>query len=146
MKNNQKLNVLVWLNKQKKKNEKYPLYFKVMVDSKRAQISTKHFVKLSDWDSRSKRLKQSAPNYRVINAWLDRSCNIIQQEFLNLAARGEAISAQELKNNFLGIKSGPEERTLMEAITFHNDKFLELTKSGQAAIQHGRNITPRKIK
>lgn len=133
MKNNQKLNVLVWLNKQKKKSEKYPLYIKVMVDSKRAQISTNHFIKISDWEPKTKRLKQSAPNFRVINAWIDRSCNLIQQEFLSISARGETITAQELKNNFLGIKSGPEERTLMEAITFHNDKFLELTKSGQAA-------------
>ncbi len=133
MRNNQKLNVLVWLNKQKKKDGRYPLYFKVMVDSKKVQIATQHFIKLTDWDPNSKRLKSIAANYRVVNAWLDRSCNLIQQEFLNHAARGEPITAQELKNNFLGIKSGPEERTLLEAITFHNDKFLEFTKSGQAA-------------
>lgn len=133
MKNNQKLNVHVWLNKQKQKEGKYPLYFKVTVDGQRAQIATQHYVKATDWDLRAKRLKSIAPNFRVINAWLDRSCNLIQQEFLGNAARGETITAQELKNMFLGIKNGPEERTLMEAITFHNDKFLELTKSGQAA-------------
>jgi len=133
MKNNQKVILLVWLNKQKEKNGKFPLYIKVMVDSKRAQIATRHFIRTTEWDNKNRRLKSTAANYRLINAWIDRSLNILQQDFLNRNARGECLTAQDLKNNFLGIEEeSVQERTLLMAVNYHNDKFKELVVSGQA--------------
>lgn len=66
---------------------------------------------------------------------------------MNCAARGESITALDLKNTFLGVKNESDGRTLMEAITFHNDKFLELTKSGQAAHSTSKkhNTTKNKV-
>lgn len=109
------------------------IYVRIYVDSRKATFSTRFYVNPKHWDNKAGKLRHYAPNYQQINAFIDRSCNQILQDYLNCVARGEFITAQKLKNNFLGIKSGPEERTLLEAITFHNDKFLELTKSGQAA-------------
>jgi hypothetical protein len=131
MKNNQRFSLYQWPNKQKEKEGQQPVYIRIKVDSQVATIATRFYIKPTHWDKKSGRLKSNAPNSQQVNAFIDRTCNIIQQDFLNYVARGEMVTAQELKNNFLGIDDKPQERTLLEAVTYHNDKFLELVNSGQ---------------
>jgi site-specific recombinase XerD len=131
MKNNQRFSLYQWPNKQKEKEGQQPVYIRIKVDSQVATIATRFYIKPTHWDKKSGRLKSNAPSSQQVNAFIDRTCNLIQQDFLNCVARGEMVTAQELKNNFLGIDDKPQERTLLEAVTYHNDKFLELVNSGQ---------------
>lgn len=78
MKNNQKFSVTIWPNKQKEKNGRIPLYIKVSVDSKKVVISTTHFIELSHWDKKQNKLKFNAPDCRQLNAFIDRTRNLIQ--------------------------------------------------------------------
>ncbi|NRA13437.1 MAG: site-specific integrase, partial [Crocinitomicaceae bacterium] len=82
MRNNQKFSVTIWPNKQKEKNGLIPLYIKVSVDGKKAVMSTTHFIELSHWDKKQSKLKFNAPDSRQLNAFIDRTRNIIQQQFL----------------------------------------------------------------
>lgn len=147
MNNYQKFKLYVWPNTQKEKEGKLPLYIRVSIDSKKATIATRFYINPTLWDKKTGKIKLGAPNAQLINAYLDRACNQLQQNYLNAIARGEQVTAQELKEEFLGTKRGPNERTLMEAINFHNDKFLELAKSGHAALSTWRkyNTTKNKI-
>ena len=131
MKNNQKFSILIWLNKPKAKEGRYPLYIRISVDGQKAAIATRHYINPRHWDAKLNRLQANAPNSHVINAYLDRVVNNIQQEFLTCAARGQMISASELKSSFLGINPKSEEKTFLEVIEYHNLKMEELVKVGR---------------
>ncbi|MFT6923328.1 MAG: site-specific recombinase XerD [Crocinitomicaceae bacterium] len=133
MKNNQKFSVTIWPNKQKEKNGRIPLYIKVSVDSKKVVISTTHFIEMSHWDKKQNKLKFNAPDSRQLNAFIDRTRNIIQQQFLDSSARGVMVSSLELKNSFLGIEEEDPKKTLLQAIDFHNLKMAELVKVDQVS-------------
>lgn len=132
MQNNQKLVVYVWPHRQKEKNGMYPLYVKINIDGKPATFATRFLINPNHWNKNNQSLKLNAPNSQKINAYLDRVRNSINQDYLNYMARGLNVTAKDLKNNFLGIKEEAQERTLMMAITYHNDKFKEMVASGQA--------------
>lgn len=131
MKNNQKFSILVWPNKQKGKNGVVPLYIRITIDGKKAAIATRHFIDLAHWDNHQNKMRFNAPNSRQLNAFIDRSRNLIQQEFLDCCARGIAVTPQELKNSFLGIEEEENKKTLIQAIDYHNLKMKELVEAGQ---------------
>ncbi len=131
MKNNQKFGLLVWPNKQKGKNGQVPLYIRITIDGKKSAISTGHLINPNHWDVKQNKLKFHAPNSNRINAFLDRSRNLIQQEFLDCCARGIEVTPQELKNSFLGIEEEENKKTLVQAIEYHNLKMKELVDAGQ---------------
>jgi len=128
MKNNQKFSTLVWLNKPKEKEGRFPLYIRINVDGRKAAIATRHYINPKQWDSRLSRLKLNAPNSAVINAYIDRALNNIQQEFLKCAAIGKMTTSKELKDSFLGIEPKTQEKTFLEVIEYHNLKMEELVK------------------
>ena len=133
MRNNQKLVVYVWPHKQKEKDGKQPLYVRITVDGKPTSFATRFFVNPLHWNKNNQCLKLNAPSSQNINAFLDRMRNSLNQDFMNCIARGLRIDSKTLKNNFLGIEEETvQERTLLMAVNYHNDKFKELVISGQA--------------
>jgi site-specific recombinase XerD len=133
MKNNQKCSVLVWPNQPKAKNGLVPLYLRITIDGKKTAIATGHSIRLNLWDRKQNKLKFNAPNASLINAYLDRSRNAIQQEFLSRVARGEHMLPIDLKNSFLGIEEEETKKTLLQAFDFHNLKMAELVKVDQVS-------------
>ncbi len=133
MKNNQKLKIRFRLNKQKSKNGMSPLYIRIYVDGQKSEIATKHFFDANQWDIKQGKVKESVKNSQQLNGYLDRARNTIQQDFLDQVSRGKPVSAQKLKNNFLGIEEKPNYKTICEAFDYHNLKMSEQVKVGMIA-------------
>ena len=58
-KGHQTFAILFWLNNQRSKREKSPIYLPLTIDSKRVEIATHQVVHLSMWNQKNQRVIQS---------------------------------------------------------------------------------------
>lgn len=126
--NNQKLAINVRLNKQKEKEGKAPVYVRLYIDGKKAEIATRQYIDFANWDSNSSRVKVGFKDAAYINGVIDNAVNFINQEFLKALSTGREITALEIKNSFLGIEEKPSYKTILEAFDYHNLKLAEMVK------------------
>lgn len=80
-------------------NGEAPIYVRIMVNRKKVEISTKMSIKhLEDWDEITQRVKTKSP----INSRLNQIEGQITNHYYSLMHSGEIITANALKNLFLG--------------------------------------------
>lgn len=60
-----------WLKMTKKKGDLAPIYARITVNGKRAEISLKRTFSVTYWDTKSKRAKPRTPGAKMLNAYLD---------------------------------------------------------------------------
>lgn len=98
-----------------------PVFFKLIVNGKLVEISTKQYVTPSQWSSEKGRLKGNTETARTINTCLDNLRNKLQKIFNQLEEKGESITAEKVKSIYLGKSS--RQKTLLEVFTYHNEKM-----------------------
>lgn len=98
-----------------------PLYARVTVDGKRAEISLKKKLSLKKWDARSGFMKGSGDEVRITNRYINEVSNDLFEIFAGLNKSGAIITADEIKNKFIGqVELPPPSKTLLEAFDEHN--------------------------
>lgn len=121
-----------WLNAAKQNKGKIPLYARVTVNGKRAEISLKRSISLTYsvtcWDSNSSRLSSRAPDAKIINSFLDRIHADLLECYQQLISECKLITAQAVKARFIG--QDVQHKTLMELIDYHNLHMLSVLKPG----------------
>jgi site-specific recombinase XerD len=127
----QKFNVHFYANKKKVKDGKVQLYARIVVDQKRAEFASTHYVLLKDWNEIQRKVKPSNKDSHLINAYIDRVQNEINQLFLTLSAKGIRKTSLEIKEQYLGINHQPTHKTILEAFDYHNIKIEEQVKIGK---------------
>jgi site-specific recombinase XerD len=130
---NQKYSVQFWLNHNRKKDDQSKLFIRIVVDGKRAEIATAHFISKDNWDKAKGRVKLKAKHAVLINGFLDHASNELKKHFLQHAAMGQNITAQELKDLFLGKEEKTTPKSLLDAFEYHHVKMTELIKAGKVA-------------
>jgi len=71
MKTTQTFSILIWANKSKSSENFAPLFARVTVNGKRAEISLKKKVDLLKWDAKSALYKGNNEEARTINAYVN---------------------------------------------------------------------------
>ena len=95
--------VLFWGQKTRKnKRNEFPIYLRITVDGKRAELSTHRFVDEKSWDAKSQRVKNRATNAIQINSFLDMIRGKVQETFNTLIASGEEVTARRIKDIISG--------------------------------------------
>lgn len=85
------------LRKKKNKDGQYPLCIRVIKDRKASYYSIGHFVKITDWDAKSQRVKKSHPNsVRLNNLLLKRKAEA-NDTLLELETKNQDSSARTIK-------------------------------------------------
>lgn len=145
---NNKFHLLFYLNKQRQKNQLYPLYIRIYVDSARTEIATTHYIDLKAWDSKKMRVKPSTQNALFFNSYIDNVQSKIKNLFIKAIGSSEPISAKILKDKFTGIDTAPQHKTILQAYEYHNLKMQELVKVGKvvAATLKRHEITLNKVR
>lgn len=133
MMENQKFNVQLWLNHNRQKDNQSKLFIRVVVDGKRAEIATTYFIKKTEWDHSKGYIKHNAQHAVLINGFIDHATNLIKKHFLSFAAHGNTVSAQELKELYLGKKEKVQTKTLLDAFEYHKVKMEAMIKAGKVA-------------
>lgn len=108
----------------KKNSELSPIYLRITVNGCRAEIAMQKFVHPDNWDSSRSRVSGNDSDTKKINEFLDKAKGgviSLKDEMLN---RGEDISAEKLKERYLGIS----EKKNIDFLSFfkeHNNNMFE---------------------
>jgi site-specific recombinase XerD len=119
MKNSNSFSILVWANKAKSDiSGNIPLYARVTVLGKRAEISLKKKVNPKKWDAKSGFMKGSGEEIRNINNHINQVSNEIFKIYSDLQRPGAFVTADDIKHKFTG--QTIVRRTLLEVFDEHN--------------------------
>jgi site-specific recombinase XerD len=98
-----------------------PIYMRITVNEVRSEISMKKLVDPNKWDSSAGKIKGNKEEIKSTNEYLDREkakVLTIKEELLN---KGGEISAEIIKNKYLGF-SKPE-NTILKVFEEHNNNL-----------------------
>ncbi len=118
-------NVLFYIKRTKLlKNGNAPVYLKITVNVKSAEISLKRNIPINLWNTEKNQAKGKTQEAIDLNNYLNsvRGQLFIHQQ--NLQEDGKAITAKTLRNAFLGL--GEKQWHLVELFTKHNQEMASL--------------------
>jgi len=128
MQSSRTFSIHFWLNLAKKKNNLAPIYARVTVDGKRAEISLKREASVTYWDTRAKRVKQRIPEGLHLNPYLDQVYTDLLKCHKQLSSEFKLVTAQGIKARYLG--EDEQQKTLLELIQYHNSNMKMVLKPG----------------
>ncbi|WP_432410885.1 site-specific integrase [Rasiella sp. SM2506] len=117
-----------WLNLAKKKNNLAPIYARITIDGKRAEISLKREATVTYWDTQAKRVKQRIPEGLHLNPYLDKVYTDLLECHTQLSSEYKLVTAQGIKARYLG--EDEQHKTLLELIQYHNSNMKRVLKPG----------------
>lgn len=125
MKTTQSFSILIWADKRKEDvNGFLPLYARVTVGGKRAEISLKKKVSQAKWDARTGFLKGNTEDIRSTNNLINQATNDLSQIYRDMQRKGEFISAEQIKLQYTGVPVN--QKRLLEIFDLHNRQMKEL--------------------
>lgn len=117
-----------WLKMDKKRGNLAPIYVRITVNGKRAEISLKRDISVTYWDTRSKRAKPRTPGAKALNAYLDDIYSNLLDCHKQLTSEFKLVTAHNIKTRFLGEEE--QHKTLMELVDYHNNSMRSVLKFG----------------
>lgn len=121
-------NLLFWVNASRAKNNLVSVYARITVNGKRANISLKRKVAVSEWNSNKGRARGTKQESRLLNRYLDNVKNRIHEAHQELIKEKAFICAQSIKARFLGEDN--EEYSLLTLVDYHNTQMSESLSYG----------------
>jgi len=112
-----------WISATRAKNNQVSVYARITVNGKRANISLKRKVIVSEWDSNKGRAKGTKQESRLLNRYLDQVKHRIYEAHDELVKEKVFICSQSIKARFLGEDN--EEYSLLTLIDYHNTQMSE---------------------
>jgi hypothetical protein len=97
------------IRKCKEDNKRALIYVRITVDGERKEISTKESIEVKDWDSKKEIVKGKSINVKEINDHIEETRFKIRSKYRNLEETGALITAETVKQAYLGIQSAQKE-------------------------------------
>ena len=114
--------LLFWVNKSKaNKNGEAPIYARITVNGKRAEIATGERINPERWNAKSRSMKGNREDARTINSILDRMKMKIKDVHNTLIEQERNVTADVIKETYLGKKR--KEYTILEVFKYHNEQM-----------------------
>jgi hypothetical protein len=138
---NKTFGLLFYLKKPKNyKTGPLPIYLRLTVDGKRAEVATKRLCDdPKKWNTSAGRMTGSKEATKTVNAHLDILQSKIYETYKDLLQGGEAITAESIKNKLLGLSERP--KMILEVFRFHNEQVRTLIGNGYAPLTYKRYET-----
>ncbi|WP_108424572.1 site-specific integrase [Flagellimonas amoyensis] len=108
-----------WLNLAKEKEGLAPIYARITVDGKRAEISLKRVTQVTFWDTNAKKTTSRSTEGKQLNNYLDQVHAKLLACHKELSSDFELVTAQSIKSRFTGVDS--KHKTLLQLVTYHNE-------------------------
>ncbi|WP_047415880.1 site-specific integrase [Cellulophaga sp. Hel_I_12] len=117
-----------WPSIAKAKDDFAPIYARVTVEGKRAEISLKRFTSVTYWDNRSKRTTLRTSEGKALNLYLDQVYSDLLTCHKQLLGDSIYITAQSIKARYLG--EDEQHKTLLQLVSYHNINMVSVLKPG----------------
>jgi site-specific recombinase XerD len=122
---------IFYLKKSKNHSERLvPIYLRITVDGKRAELSTGREVDPESWNNKAGLLNGKSEQIRQFNAYLETLRNKVYEAHQALIRENKEITAESLKNKYTG--SGEKKRMLISIFKKHNEEVNALVNQGFA--------------
>ena len=128
MKSKPTFRILFWLNKAKSKTNRLPIYARVTVNGKRAEISLARECNIEAWDERAHRVKGRGAEAKALNHYLDSKYAKLLQCYEELLKEEKIITPRAIKARFLG--SDTSSRSLKDVMEHHKTTMGDVLKYG----------------
>ncbi len=112
-------------------NNKVPIYLRVTVNGKRAEISANRKVPVALWNSSAGKASGNTKEAHLINRYLNKIENEIYKCYQKLLDQNEPFTAKQIINIYSGKKE--KHKMLLEIFQEHNDKVNRLIGQDFAA-------------
>jgi|SRR5690606_30489870 len=103
MKTRSTFSLLFWANTSRIKNEQVPIYARITVNGKRANISLQRRIPISSWDANRGMARGTKQQSRFFNKYLEQVRAKIYESYEDLLSEKKLITAQLIKSRFLGV-------------------------------------------
>ncbi|MBS1684415.1 MAG: site-specific integrase [Bacteroidetes bacterium] len=121
---NKSMGILFYLRKDKpNKNGEVPIYVRITVDGKRSAASVNRYIAEERWNALAGKAKGTSDDIKKLNRHLDIVKKSILEHQGDMLERDKTITAETLKNAFLGIDS--HKHTLLEVFEQHNAEMKQ---------------------
>jgi site-specific recombinase XerD len=124
MKTNQNYSIRFLIKPGKTKSAKAPIYCRITINGKRAEISLKRFIEPAKWSATIGRVKGNSEEARLINLNIELLNNDVLRYYNMLIMEGKYIDSLVLKNSVLGVYE--KQYTLIESFEYHNERMKTL--------------------
>lgn len=104
--------------KSKGEKNKASIFARVTVEGETKEISTKNIVKFSSWDNRQEMVKGRNIEAHAINNHINEIRFRLQQKYRELEKQEEIITAQSVKDAYLGIQKKLKGHSLLELTNY----------------------------
>jgi len=128
MKTSTTFSILFWADFSRAKNDQASIYARITVNGKRATISLKRKVLVSDWDVHKNRARGTNQKSRILNSYLDETYNHLFKCYRDLMNEHKLITAQVVKARYFG--NDENNRSITDIINYHNEDMVNKLKLG----------------
>lgn len=120
MKTSKTFTILFWQNMAKTKGGIAPLYARITVNGKRAEMSLAIQFPIEDWNRKMNRANGKSREARILNEELDTIYTDLADCYKQLRKEGRFVTAQSVKARYLGTDHNNE--TLFGLYNYHYEK------------------------
>ena len=120
--NQQTIGISFFVRKSKLKNGQWPIFARITVNKERKDFSIKEWVNAKSWDEKHNRAKNTLPELRQLNTYLESIRSKIMQSYRELQLEGKMVNAETLKRSYFGLDE--KAKTLLELMDYHNTQMV----------------------
>ena len=128
MKSIHTFSILFWINRAKKKDNKAPIYARVTVDGKRAEISIKRTIDPDNWNPDKGQARGTKEDSRTLNAYIEQVRNQLFDSYQEMQKQKRLITAEAIKAKYIGLEE--REHTLISVFEHHNNEMHKSLEPG----------------
>jgi integrase/recombinase XerD len=128
MKTTSTFSILFWADFSRVKNGQVSIYARVTVNGKRATISLKRKISVSDWDAHKNRARGTNQKSRTLNSYLDETYNHLFKCYRDLMTEHKLITSQAIKARYFG--QDENNHSILDIINYHNEDMVSKLKWG----------------
>ena len=120
--------VTFFVKRAKEKSGKFPIYARITVNSKRADISIKREVEEQNWNSAKGMVKGIKDEIKALGSYLEQFRSMVVENYQQMVLERKMITCETVKNKVLGKEH--YEHTLCTLIKYHNFQMPDVLTHG----------------
>lgn len=120
--------VSFFVKRAKEKNGKFPIYTRITVDGKRADISIKREVEEQNWNGAKGMVKGTKDEIKALGAYIEQYRSMIVDHYQQMVLERKMITCEGIKNKVLGKNN--YEHTLCTLVEYHNKQMPDVLSPG----------------